>query len=92
MASLPKTRRISERGHEQSGQPVALVLHRRRQVDHAAHPDNEVGQATEQLLGWGNGMTAYLPKQVKLFADGAIYSQAMQLGTPATRTATTASG
>jgi predicted amidohydrolase YtcJ len=24
-------------------------------------------------------MTAYLPKQVKLFADGAIYSQAMQL-------------
>lgn len=48
----------------------------------AAHPDNEVGPATEQLLGWGSGMTAYLPKQVKLFADGAIYSQAMQLGTP----------
>ncbi len=27
-------------------------------------------------------MTAYLPMQVKLFADGAIYSQAMQLGAP----------
>jgi len=32
-------------------------------------------------------MTAYLPKQVKLFADGAIYSQAMQVSA-ATRTGT----
>jgi hypothetical protein len=34
---------------------------------------------TEKLLSWGEGMTAFLPNQVKLFADGAIYSQAMQL-------------
>jgi len=42
-------------------------------------PDTQVGAETEKLLGWGRGMTAYLPKQVKLFADGAIYSQAMQV-------------
>lgn len=42
-------------------------------------PDAQVGGETAKLLGWGQGMTAYLPKQVKLFADGAIYSQAMQV-------------
>jgi predicted amidohydrolase YtcJ len=42
-------------------------------------PDAQVGTETEKLLGWGQGMTAYLPKQVKLFADGAIYSQAMEV-------------
>jgi predicted amidohydrolase YtcJ len=42
-------------------------------------PDAQVGAETEKLLSWGQGMAAYLPKQVKLFADGAIYSQAMQV-------------
>ncbi|NLI45651.1 MAG: amidohydrolase family protein [Acidobacteria bacterium] len=45
----------------------------------AAFPDEKVAEETEKLLAWGHGMTAFLPKQVKLFADGAIYSQAMQL-------------
>ncbi len=45
----------------------------------AAFPDEKVSEETEKLLTWGRGMTAYLPKQVKLFADGAIFSQAMQL-------------
>ena len=44
-----------------------------------AFPDEKVAEETERLLSWGQGMTAYLPKQVKLFADGAIYSQAMQV-------------
>jgi predicted amidohydrolase YtcJ len=44
-----------------------------------AFPDEKVGEETAKLLSWGQGMTAYLPKQVKLFADGAIYSQAMQV-------------
>jgi hypothetical protein len=44
-----------------------------------AFPDEKVGEETEKLLSWGQGMTAYLPKQVKLFADGAIFSQAMQV-------------
>jgi hypothetical protein len=45
----------------------------------AAFPDGRVAQESAKLLSWGRGMTAYLPKQVKLFADGAIFSQAMQL-------------
>jgi predicted amidohydrolase YtcJ len=49
-----------------------------------AYKDDEVIQETEKLLSWGEGMTAFLPKQVKLFADGAIYSQAMQLREPYT--------
>lgn len=44
-----------------------------------AFPDDNVAEETEKLLAWGQGMTAYLPKQVKLFADGAIFSQAMQV-------------
>ena len=44
-----------------------------------AYPDDQVAAETGKLLTWGRGMTAYLPKQVKLFADGAIFSQAMQL-------------
>lgn len=34
---------------------------------------------TEKLLDWGDGMTSFLPKQVKLFSDGGIYSQSMQM-------------
>ncbi len=44
----------------------------------AAHPTATIAE-TEKLLGWGEGMTAFLPKQVKLFADGAVFSQLMQL-------------
>ncbi|MCA9689055.1 MAG: amidohydrolase [Myxococcales bacterium] len=43
------------------------------------HRDADVAHETEKRLSWGRGMTAYLPQQVKLFADGAIFSQAMQL-------------
>jgi predicted amidohydrolase YtcJ len=46
------------------------------------HDDDRVIVETEKLLDWGEGMTAFLPKQVKLFADGAIFSQAMQLREP----------
>lgn len=45
----------------------------------AKFPDDQVIGETEKLLGWGRGNTAYLPRQVKLFADGAIFSQAMQV-------------
>ncbi|HEX9073307.1 MAG TPA: amidohydrolase [Pseudolabrys sp.] len=44
-----------------------------------AYPDDKVAAESEKLMTWGQGMTAYLPKQVKLFADGAIFSQAMQV-------------
>lgn len=50
----------------------------------AAHADDAVIAETEKLLSWGSARTAYLPRQVKLFADGAIFSQAMQLSKPYT--------
>ncbi|MFZ5832818.1 MAG: amidohydrolase [Planctomycetota bacterium] len=34
---------------------------------------------TQQVLSWGQGRTRYLPKQVKLLTDGAIYSQLMMM-------------
>lgn len=34
---------------------------------------------TRKVEGWGKGRTWYLPDQVKLFTDGAIYSQLMQM-------------
>lgn len=34
---------------------------------------------TRRVEDWGRGRTFYLPKQVKLFTDGAIYSQLMQM-------------
>lgn len=43
------------------------------------HPDDEVIAESERMMTWGAGMTAFLPKQVKLFADGAIFSQLMQV-------------
>ena len=49
----------------------------------AAYPDTAIAE-TEKVLQWGEGMTAFLPKRIKLFADGAIYSQCMQLRDPYT--------
>lgn len=34
---------------------------------------------TKKVEGWGRGRTFYLPNQAKLFSDGAIYSQLMQM-------------
>jgi predicted amidohydrolase YtcJ len=34
---------------------------------------------TRKVEGWGRGRTWYLPNQAKLFSDGAIYSQLMQM-------------
>lgn len=50
----------------------------------AAQPDEKVIPEAEKLLTWGQGNTSYVSKQVKLFADGAIYSQAMQVREPYT--------
>ncbi len=47
----------------------------------AQHPTDARAMVagSEQILQWGKGRTAYLPKQVKLFTDGAIFSQLMQM-------------
>jgi predicted amidohydrolase YtcJ len=34
---------------------------------------------TRKVEGWGKGRTWFIPNQVKLFTDGAIYSQLMQM-------------
>jgi predicted amidohydrolase YtcJ len=41
--------------------------------------DGDLVGETRKLLDWGAGKTSFLPQQVKLFADGAIFSQAMQM-------------
>jgi predicted amidohydrolase YtcJ len=46
--------------------------------------DGRLIDETEALLDWGAGRTEFLPGQVKLFADGAIYSQLMQMTEPYT--------
>jgi len=48
-------------------------------ADEREYPEEQIAKDTEELLTWGEGMTAYVPGQVKLFADGAIFSQLMQL-------------
>jgi predicted amidohydrolase YtcJ len=47
----------------------------------AANPDKpaEMLMETAKVLDWGSGRTAYLPKQVKLLTDGAIFSQLMMM-------------
>ena len=40
---------------------------------------SELLNETEALLSWGAGKVHYIPKQIKLFTDGAMYSQNMVL-------------
>ncbi|WP_315806658.1 MULTISPECIES: amidohydrolase [unclassified Bradyrhizobium] len=47
----------------------------------AAFPDTAISE-TEKVLGWGQGMTVMIPTAIKLFADGAVYSLAMQVREP----------
>ena len=44
--------------------------------------DAQVIAESEKLKSWYTGMTSQSPKAVKLFSDGAIYSQLMQLRDP----------
>ena len=41
--------------------------------------DGDLIGETKKLMSWGKGKCSYQPMQVKLFADGAIYSQLMKL-------------
>ena len=42
------------------------------------HMDN-LFEKTEEIQTWGKGMSRFIPKQIKLFSDGAVFSQLMQL-------------
>ncbi|MEM1427887.1 MAG: amidohydrolase [Pseudomonadota bacterium] len=46
------------------------------------YDDGDMIAETRALLDWGEGKTSFLPQQVKLFADGAIYSLLMQVSEP----------
>lgn len=49
----------------------------------AAYPDDQqVIAESDKLSAWYGGMTSLAPRQAKLFADGAIYSQLMQVREP----------
>jgi predicted amidohydrolase YtcJ len=43
------------------------------------HPAEEIIGETEKLLDGATGTSRFLPKQAKLFADGAMFSQLMQM-------------
>lgn len=43
------------------------------------HIDGDLLGETEKILDWGSGMSRFYPKQIKLFADGAIFSQLMKM-------------
>lgn len=43
---------------------------------------DELLPKVESFLAWGKGRVQWLPKQIKLFADGAIFSQLMQVQEP----------
>jgi predicted amidohydrolase YtcJ len=47
----------------------------------ALHPDDPAAMIAEtrRTLDWGSGRARFLPQQIKLFTDGAIYSQLMQM-------------
>ncbi len=36
-------------------------------------------ESTQDMLTWGQGMSRFYPKQVKLFSDGAVFSQLMKM-------------
>lgn len=48
---------------------------------YSLYPESAI-QETEKTLDWCHGMTTMLPNEIKLFADGAIYSLAIQLRDP----------
>lgn len=48
---------------------------------YSLYPQNAIRE-TEKTLEWCHGMTTMLPQKIKLFADGAIYSLAIQLREP----------
>lgn len=65
-----------------------IPAHRRRhcdartQADARMDPAGAVAEAEAQVARAGEGTVRLLPRQVKLFADGAIISQLMQMREP----------
>ena len=58
-----------------------LFAHSLFQCTHSSeeHEVSELIEESKKLLDWGEGKVEYLPNRIKLFADGAMYSQNMVL-------------
>lgn len=59
-----------------------FLVDARSQADSGMNPANAVADAESQVARASEGKVRLLPKQVKLFADGAIISQLMQMRDP----------
>lgn len=59
-----------------------FLVDARSQADKGINPADAVADAEEQIARASSGKVRLLPKQVKLFADGAIISQLMQMREP----------
>jgi predicted amidohydrolase YtcJ len=59
-----------------------FLVDARSQADAGMDPDDAVADAQAQVARACSGKVRLLPKQVKLFADGAIISQLMQMRDP----------
>ena len=59
-----------------------FLVDARSQADSGMDPADAVADAEEQVARASTGKVRLLPKQVKLFADGAIISQLMQMREP----------
>ena len=59
-----------------------FLVDARSQADSGMDPADAVADAERQVAGASEGKVRLLPKQVKLFADGAIISQLMQMREP----------
>lgn len=59
-----------------------FLVDARSQADSGMDPSEAVADAERQIAGAAAGKVRLLPKQVKLFADGAIISQLMQMRDP----------
>ncbi len=59
-----------------------FLVDARSQADSGMDPADAVADAENQIVHAGQGKVRLLPRQVKLFADGAIISQLMQMREP----------
>lgn len=59
-----------------------FLVDARSQADSGMDPDDAVADAAEQVARASTGKVRLLPQRVKLFADGAIISQLMQMRDP----------
>ena len=69
-------------GDDETPFSSTFLVDARSQADAGMDPADAVADAEEQVARASSGKVRLLPKQVKLFADGAIISQLMQMREP----------